>query len=31
MKITHRLILGSLTAAIFGVECCINAKILVAA
>ena len=30
MKITHRLILGSLTAAIFGVECCINAKILVA-
>ena len=30
MKITHRLILGSLTAAIFGVECCLNAKILVA-
>src|SRR4028119_791249 len=30
MKITHRLILGSLTAAIFGVECCINTKILVA-
>ena len=30
MKITHRLILGSLIAAIFGVECCINAKILVA-
>src|SRR4028119_922794 len=30
MKITHRLILGSLTAAIFGVDCCINAKILVA-
>src|SRR4028118_947764 len=30
MKITHRLILGYLTAAIFGVECCINAKVLVA-
>ena len=30
MKITHRLIWGSLIAAIFGVECCINAKILVA-
>ena len=30
MKITHRLILGSLIAAIFGVECCINAKTLVA-
>src|SRR4028119_1858667 len=30
MKITHRLIWGSLTAAIFGVECCINAKILLA-
>ncbi len=30
MKITHRLILGSLIAAIFGVECCINAKIFVA-
>ncbi len=30
MKITYRLILGYLTAAIFGVECCINAKILLA-
>src|SRR4028119_1848269 len=30
MKITHRLIWGSLIAAIFGVECCINAKRLVA-
>jgi len=30
MKITNRLILGSLIAAIFGVECCINPKILVA-
>lgn len=30
MKITSRLILGYLTAAIFGVECCINAKILLA-
>ena len=30
MKITHRLIWGSLIAAIFGVECCINAKVLVA-
>jgi diguanylate cyclase (GGDEF)-like protein/PAS domain S-box-containing protein len=28
MKITDRLILGYLTAAIFGVECCFNAKIL---
>ena len=30
MKITHQLILGSLTAAIFGVECCINAQNIVA-
>ncbi|MEG4277204.1 hypothetical protein QUA62_06940 [Microcoleus sp. MON1_C1] len=30
MKIIYGLILGSLTAAIFGGECCINAKILLA-
>jgi hypothetical protein len=28
MKITGKLMLGYLTAAVFGVECCINAKIL---
>ncbi len=30
MKIKYRLIVGYLTAAIFGMECCINAKILLA-